>query len=147
MKVLLTQDVKALGKKGELVEVNEGYARNFLVKKGVAIIGTPQIINEHNQKVAADAHKLEVEKAEAKALRDRMDNATVKVAIATGEGGKLFGSVTGKEIADALVAQGFPVDKRQIVMESHIKSLGTVQVDCKVYANMVAKVNVIVHAK
>lgn len=147
MKVLLLQDVKALGKKGEIVEANEGYIRNFLVKKSLAVIATPQIINEYTQKIKAEAHRLEVEIADARALRNRIDNATVKVAIACGEGGKLFGSVTSKEIADALNVLGFPVDKRQIVMKDHIKQLGTYQVECKVYANMSADINVVVHAK
>lgn len=147
MKVLLTQDVKALGKKGELIDVNEGYARNFLVKKGLALIATPQVVNEYIQKQKANEHRLEVEKAEARALCTSLNNVTVKVAIACGEAGKLFGSVSSKEISDALISAGFAVDKRQIVMKEHIKQLGIFQVECKVYANMSATVNVVVHAK
>ena len=136
MKVLLLQDVKDQGKKGEIVEVNDGYAKNFLIKKGLAKQATNQIINEVNQKNAANQRKLEIEKQEATKLAQRMNGSVVNLAMSTGENGKMFGSVTSKEIAEVLHFHGFDIDKKKIVIKEPIKALGRYNIEIKVYANI-----------
>lgn len=147
MKVLLLEDVKAQGKKGEIIEVNDGYARNFLIKKGLATHATAAIINEVNQKNAAEARKKELERLEAVKLRDRLDGMVVKLAMGCGENGKMYGSVTSKEVSEALHIAGFDIDKKKINIKDTIKSLGTYSVEVKVYANTVANISLVVMAK
>ncbi|MDE6967802.1 MAG: 50S ribosomal protein L9 [Clostridia bacterium] len=145
MKVLLLQDVKSHGKKGEIIEVNDGYAKNFLIKKKMAIQATNQVINETNQKKASEQRKLEIEKQEAIKLAERLNGNTIVVEIACGENGKMFGSVTAKEISDALLKSGYDIDKKKVNLKEPIKSLGVFSVEVKVYANVNAtiKVNVV----
>lgn len=145
MKVLLLQDVKAQGKKGEIIEVNDGFARNCLIKKGLAVQADSKIINEIKQKEAAEARRKELERQEAVKLAQRLKGYVIKLKAQCGENGKMFGSVTSKEISDALLAQGFDVDKKKIVVKDPIKSLGTYSVEVKVYANVSVDVNVVVH--
>ena len=114
MKVLLLQDVKAQGKKGDIIEVSDGYAKNFLIKKKLAIQATNQVINETNQKKASEQRKLEIEKQEAIKLAERLNGNTIVVEIACGENGKMFGSVTGKEISESLLKSGYDIDKKKI---------------------------------
>lgn len=147
MKVLLTADVKPHGKKGEIVEVNDGYARNFLIKKGLAKEASAQIINEVNQKNKAEAHRKELERQAAEALTKELEGKTFKVAIQCGENGKMFGSVTAKEIADAITAAGYDIDKKKVVLKDPIKSMGVYSVELKTYANMQATVSIVVQAK
>ncbi len=145
MKVLLLQDVKSHGKKGEIIEVNDGYAKNFLIKKKMAIQATNQVINETNQKKASEQRKLEIEKQEAIKLAERLNGNTIVVEIACGENGKMFGSVTAKEISDALLKSGYDIDKKKVNLKEPIKSLGVFSVEVKGYANVnpSIKVNVI----
>lgn len=145
MKVLLLADVKAQGKKGEIIDVNDGYARNCLIKKGLAVQADAKIINEIKQKEAAEARRKEIEKAEALKLADRLRGYVVKLKAQCGENGKMFGSVTSKEISDVLLSQGFDIDKKKISVKDPIKSLGTYTVEVKVYANVSVDVNVVVH--
>lgn len=147
MKVILLQDVKGQGKKGEVVEVNEGYARNFLIKKGLAEIATAMKINDLNQKkAAADFHKAEEVKAmQALAAELRGKNFTVKIK--AGQGGKVFGSVTGANIADALQAAGYSIDKKKVVLTSPIKTLGNYDVDLKLLEGITTKISVVVEAE
>lgn len=147
MKVLLTADVKPHGKKGEIVEVNDGYARNFLIKKGLAKEASAQIINEVNQKNKAEAHRKELERQAAEALTKELEGKTFKVAIQCGENGKMFGSVTAKEIAEAITAAGYDIDKKKVVLKDPIKSMGVYSVELKTYANMQATVSIVVQAK
>lgn len=147
MKVLLTADVKPHGKKGEIVEVNDGYARNFLIKKGLAKEASAQIINEVNQKNKAEAHRKELERQAAEALTKELDGKTFKVAIQCGENGKMFGSVTAKEIAEAITVAGYDIDKKKVVLKEPIKSMGVYSVELKTYANMQATVSIVVQAK
>lgn len=147
MKVLLTADVKPHGKKGEIVEVNDGYARNFLIKKGLAKEASAQIINEVNQKNKAEAHRKELERQAAEALTKELDGKTFKVAIQCGENGKMFGSVTAKEIAEAITVAGYDIDKKKVVLKDPIKSMGVYSVELKTYANMQATVSIVVQAK
>ena len=145
MKVLLLQDVKAHGKKGDIIEVSDGYAKNFLIKKKMAIQATNQVINETNQKKASELRKLEIEKQEAIKLAERLNGNTIIVEIACGDNGKMFGSVTAKEISDALLKSGYNIDKKKINLKEPIKSLGTFSVEVKVYANVSStiKINVV----
>jgi len=145
MKVLLLQDVKAHGKKGDIIEVSDGYAKNFLIKKKIAIQATNQVINETNQKKASELRKLEIEKQEAIKLAERLNGNTIIVEIACGDNGKMFGSVTAKEISDALLKSGYDIDKKKINLKEPIKSLGTFSVEVKVYANVSStiKINVV----
>ena len=133
MKVLLLQDVKAHGKKGEIVEVNDGYARNFLIKKGLAKEATASVINETNQKNAQEAKIKARELADAQQMAQALDAQTIEVSIKTGDNGKLFGSVTSKEISDALKAKGFDVDKKKVVIKDTIKLIGIYGVELKLY--------------
>ncbi len=145
MKVLFLQDVKAHGKKGDIIEVSDGYAKNFLIKKKMAIQATNQVINETNQKKASELRKLEIEKQEAIKLAERLNGNTIIVEIACGDNGKMFGSVTAKEISDALLKSGYDIDKKKINLKEPIKTLGVFSVEVKVYANVTStiKINVV----
>lgn len=147
MKVILLQDVKGQGKKGEVVEVNEGYARNFLVKKGLAEIATASKLNDMAQKKSsADFHKAEEIKA-TKALAAELKGKSFTVKIKAGQNGKVFGSVTGANISDAMQAQGYTVDKKKIVLAQPIKTLGTYDVDLKLMEGITSKIIVTVEAE
>ncbi len=142
MKILLLQDVKSHGKKGDIIEVNDGYAKNFLIKKKMAVQATNQIINETNQKKASEQRRLELEKQEAIKLAERLNGNTIVVEIACGENGKMFGSVTAKEISEALLKSGYDIDKKKVNIKEPIKSYGVFNVEVKVYANVTAKINI-----
>ena len=142
MQVILLQDVKSQGKKGDLIDVNEGYARNFLVKKGFAEVATPSKINDLKQKkAAADYHKAEEVKA-MHALASGLKGKTFTVKIKAGQNGKVFGSVTGANISDSLKAAGYDVDKKKIVLESPIKAVGTYDVELKLLEGISPKIKV-----
>ena len=144
MKVILNADVKGQGKKGEIINVSDGYARNFLFPKKLAREATAENLNA--VKVASDAakHKLAVEKQEAKDLAAKLDGMTVTVNAKTGGSGRLFGAVTAKEVAEALQKEhGMDIDKRKFVMDN-IKELGEYTVQVKVYAEISAKLHVVV---
>ena len=142
MQVILLQDVKGQGKKGELIDVNEGYARNFLVKKGFAEVATPAKINDLKQKkAAADYHKQEEVKA-MHALASELKGKTFTVRIKVGQGGKVFGSVTGANVSEALSAAGYDVDKKKIVLANPIKNVGIYDVDIKLLEGITAKIKV-----
>lgn len=147
MKIILLQDVKGQGKKGEVIDVNEGYARNFLVKKGLAEIATASKLNDINQKKAsADYHKAEEIKATA-ALAKEINGKAFTVKIKAGQGGKVFGSVTGANISDALAAAGYNVDKKKIVLPQPIKNLGEYEVDLKLLEGISSKIKVVVEGE
>ncbi len=147
MKVILLQDVKGQGKKGEVVDVNEGYARNFLIKKGLAEIATASKLNDLTQKkAAADYHKAEEVKA-TKALAAEIKGKSFIVKIKAGQNGKVFGSVTGANIADALQAAGYDVDKKKVVSPQPIKTLGTYDVELKLMEGVSSKIAVVVEAE
>lgn len=140
MKVILKADVKSLGKKGDLVNTSDGYARNFLFPKGLAIEANAQAMNEFNNKETAKKfHKAEEIKA-ANELKDRIEGKTFKVAAKSGANGKLFGSVTAKDVSAAIKEEmGENIDKRKISMQD-IKAFGTTQIEVKVYQGITAKV-------
>ena len=142
MKVVLLQDVKALGKKGDVVEVSEGYARNFLLTKKYAVEATPANLNTLKlQKANADRIAAE-QLAEAKDIAAKLENVTVTVAIKAGGNGKTFGSVSSKEIAQELEKQGFEVDKKKIVLPDPIKEFGKYEVKVKLHKDVQANVKV-----
>lgn len=147
MKIILLQDVKGQGKKGEVVEVNEGYARNFLIKKGLAEVATASKLNDITQKKASqDFHKAEEVKA-MQALAAEVKGKTFTVKIKAGQGGKVFGSVTAQNISDALSAQGYDVDKKKIILTQPIKTVGVYDIDLKLTEGVSSKIKVSVEAE
>ena len=145
MKVILTQDVKGSGKKGELVNVSDGYANNFLFKKGMAVPATAQALNELKNREAAKAHRLAEEKKAAEEAARQLDGKTVKLTAKGGAGGKLFGSVSTKEIAEAIQRElGVELDKRKTSLDAEIKAFGTYTAEIRLYAGVTAKTYVVV---
>ena len=143
MKVLMQKDVKGTGKAGDIVNVSDGYARNFLIPKGMAVPADASNINAATLKKSADKHRLEMQRVRAKQLADEMSGLTVKVRAKAGETGRLFGSIGTSEIAEALKAQyDIDVDKKKIRLNEPIKSLGVVTVRAHMYENTDAKFNV-----
>ena len=147
MKVVLLQDVKALGKKGDVVEVKEGYAKNMLLPKKLGIEATPKALNDLKlQKANADKKAAEA-LAAAKELAAQLESVPVKVAVKMGAGGKVFGSVSTKEIAEAIQKEmGLEVDKKKISADGAIKDAGTYTVNVKLHPEVTAKVKVLVAA-
>ena len=142
MKVILLQDVKDKGKKGQMLEVSDGYARNFMLPKKLAIEATPDAINTMRMNDKATQERIAKEKAEALAISKKLRELTVVVTAKGGGTGRLFGSVTNAEIADALAKQGVKLDKRKIVLNETIKSVGTYTVTCKLGYEITAKLTV-----
>ena len=131
MKVILTQDVKGKGKKGQMIEVSDGYARNFMLPKKLAIEATTDAINTMRMNDKATQERIAREKAEALDTSRKLREMTVVVKAKGGGAGRLFGSVTNAEIADALAKNGIKLDKRKIVISDPIKNVGTYTVTCK----------------
>ena len=131
MKVILLQDVKGKGKKGQLLEVSDGYARNFMLPKKLAIEATADAINTKNMNDKATAERIAKEKAAALELSNKLRGMTLVVNAKGGGAGRLFGAVTNAEIAAALEKQGIKLDKRKIVLAENIKNVGTYTVTCK----------------
>ncbi|MDE6504520.1 MAG: 50S ribosomal protein L9 [Clostridia bacterium] len=147
MKIILLQDVKGQGKKGEVIDVNEGYARNFLIKKGLAEVATAAKLNDLSmKKSAADYHKAEEVKA-TQAMAKEINGKAFTVKIKAGQAGKVFGSVTGANVADALQAAGYNVDKKKVVLTAPIKTLGAYDVDLKLMEGISAKIKITVEAE
>ena len=145
MKVVLLQDVKAQGKKGELINVSDGYARNFLFPKGLAVEADAKIMSELKSKEEARLHKIEEEKAAARAVAEKLTGIVVKLKSTAGADGRLYGSVTAKDIAEALEKEhGITVDKRKIVMDGPIRAFGSYALDVKLYTEVSGKINVVV---
>lgn len=149
MKVMLTKDVKGQGKKDQIIEVSDGYARNFLLPKKLAIIADAKAVNEAKNKEASNLHKIEVAKAEANALAEKLANTTVKISESAGSDNRLYGAVTSKDIAERLAKDhGITVDKKKIVMSESIKTFGTYKVEVKLYgAEIVGTITVQVSPK
>lgn len=144
MKVVLKQDVKGKGKAGQLVNVSDGYARNFLFPRELAVPADNQIMNEIRSKEESAQYHARVEKEAALKAAENLKGKTLKVTARAGSAGRLFGSVTTKEVAEALEAQfGIKVDKRKITMDD-IKAFGSYEADVKLHTGVVAKVTVMV---
>ena len=131
MKVILLQDVKGKGKKGQMLEVSDGYARNFMLPKKLAMEATPDAINTMKMNDKATAERIAREKAEALAIANKLRGMILTVTAKGGGQGRLFGAVTNAEIAVALEKQGIKLDKRKIVLSENIKNIGTYTVTCK----------------
>lgn len=145
MKVILTTDVKGQGKKDQMVEVSDGYARNFLFPRKLAIPADNQSITELKNKEASKQHKIDVERAAAKDICEKLKNITVTIKIGAGADSRLYGSVTTKEIAEYLEKEhGITVDKRKIAMATPIKAYGTYVLDVRLYTDVMGKINVVV---
>lgn len=144
MKVVLLQDVKGLGKKGELVNTSDGYARNFLFPRKLAMEANSQAMSELKNREAAEKHRIDMEIAAAKASAEKLEGKTVRLTAKAGANGKLFGSVTPKDVA-AAIAQQFSIelDKRKVVVED-IKAFGTYPVEVKLYNGISAAMFVMV---
>lgn len=148
MKVLLLQDVKAQGKKGDVVNVSDGYARNFLFPKKLAAEITPAILNDIKNKEAAKAHKLEEDKKNALLTAEKLQGITVKIYASSGADSKLYGAITSKEIAEALKSQfDLDVDKRKIVLDGAIKAYGSYLLDVKLHPDVSGKLSVVIASK
>ena len=145
MKVVLLQDVKGQGKKDEIINVSDGYARNFLFPRKLALEADSKILNDIKNKEAAKARRIELEKQAARETAAKFESLLVKIRIQSGADGKLYGSVTTKDIAEALLEQhGVEIDRRKIVLENPIKQYGTYTVDVKLYPEIAGKLNVLV---
>ena len=145
MKVILQQDVKGQGKKGQLIDVSDGYGRNFLLAKKLAVLATPENLNTMKQQEKAKKAQEAAEKAEAEATAKKLESITVKVAAKAGEGGRLFGAVTAKEVAEALSAQhGITINKAKLVQDEPIKACGTYKLKAKLGYEVVGTVSVMV---
>ena len=142
MKVILLQDVKGKGKKGQMIEVSDGYARNFMLPKKLAIEATPDAINTMRMNDKATQERIAREKAEALATSKKLREMTVVVKAKGGGAGRLFGSVTNAEIAEALAKQGVKLDKRKIVLSETIKNVGTYTATCKLGYEITAPLTV-----
>lgn len=143
MEVILLEDVKSLGKKGEIVKVNEGYARNFILKKKLGVEATTKNLNDLKLKQANEAKVAKELFEQAKALAVKVEEKPVTVTIKAGEGGKTFGSISTKEISAAVTAQlGFDLDKKKMQLAEPIKSLGTHIVPVKLHKDVTAKLTV-----
>jgi large subunit ribosomal protein L9 len=143
MKVMLLQDVKAQGKKGDLIDVSEGYARNYLIPRKLAVEADAKALNEYKNREASMAYKAELEKQNANKLAGQLNGTTVVVKAQAGSNGKIYGSVTSREIADKLKEQtGIDLDKRKISVPDPIKSFGVYELDVKVYPEISAKLTV-----
>ena len=148
MKVILLADVRALGKKGEIKDVADGYGRNFLIGKKLALEATPQNLKHLEADQRKQAAKAAAELADARALAARMDDMIVEVYEKAGEGGKLFGAVTNKEVAEALSARlGVSIDKRKVEMKEQIKTLGVAEVSVRLHPEVHQKFRVSVLEK
>lgn len=143
MQVILKEDVKGSGKKGDLVNVSDGYAKNFLIKKGLAVVADAKSINEKNTKDAAQKHHAEMELKAAKEMASRLDNQTVNLTAKAGSAGKLFGAVTSKEIA-AAINDKFQtnLEKRKISLAKDIKAFGVFEAEVKLHPGVTAKIKV-----
>ena len=148
MKVILQKDVKGTGKAGQVVEVSDGFARNFLFPKKLAKEASAEAVHSARQAEAAEAHRKANEAANAKELAKQLNGREVKLTVRCGENGKLFGAITGKEIAEAVEAQlGHKFDKKKVELDGNIKELGTYEVPLRVYAETTAVLKVIVAAE
>ena len=144
MKVLLLQDVKGQGKKGEIINVSDGYANNFLLKKGLGTIATADTINSETIKNKAIERQKAEEKQKAMDDANKLKGQEIRITASKGSQGKMYGSITNKEIAEELNKLGYAVDKKQIVMKDPIRATGRYSVTVKMYAEISAAVTVIV---
>lgn len=145
MKVILLSDVRGSGKKGDIVNVSDGYARNFLLPKKLAKEANAQALNELNNEIRAKEHKLEMQKNEALENVKKLEGKTIKISASAGENGKFFGSVTSKEISKEIKnSLGIDIDKRKINLKKDIKSFGNYECEIKLFNGITTKLNILV---
>ncbi len=143
MKVIFTQDVKGSGKKGEVKEVSDGYARNFLIGKGLAVEANAKNMSELAGKKSSEQHKADVAKQEAIDAAAKLKGKTVEIKAKAGQGGKLFGAVTAGNVADAVLSQiGVKTDKKKVALSSEIKAFGTYTAEIRLHPGVTETVNV-----
>ena len=145
MKVILTQDVKSQGKKDQIIEVSDGYARNFLFPKKLAIPADAKALNEAKNKEASRLHKIEVEKQQAQETAAKLDSLLVKIVAKSSADGRLYGAITTKDVADTLMKDHkIEVDKRKITLPEPIKTYGRFELEVKLYGDVTGKIHLIV---
>ena len=144
MKVVLLADVKGTGKKGDVVEVSDGFAKNFLLKNKKAVVADNTALNLNKQAKDAKNYHYEQDKQKAVALAEKLKDICITLQVKGGENGKTFGSVTNKEIADALNKQNLVVDKKQVILKEPIKNAGEYTIEAKLFAGVSAKFKVVV---
>jgi large subunit ribosomal protein L9 len=147
VKVILTADVETLGKSGELKDVSEGYARNFLIPRRMAVPATGGTYRAWQHDIASREEQRKREREEAEIAAQRISSTTLTMGVKVGEGGKLYGSITAKDIADALARRGIEIDRHRIDLEEPLRQLGTYKVAIRVASEMVSEVTVAVEPK
>lgn len=147
MKVILQQDVKGLGRKGEVVNASDGHARNFLFPKKLAIPADKQNLNELSAKKASEAHRKELEKEEAIKIKEKLEKVTLHIKIKAGENGKIFGSITSKEISEGIEREyKEKIDKKKILLKDQIKTLGEHIVELRLFEGVIAKLKLVIES-
>lgn len=148
MKVILLADVKGQGKKNDVIEVSDGYGKNFLIPRKLAKVADAQSLNDVKVKESARLYRIETEKKEAQTLAEKLQSLVVKIPASSGADGRLYGSITSKDITEQLQkAHGIVIDKRKIVMSDPIKAYGKYEVEVKLYTEVTGKINVLVCEK
>ena len=148
MKVLLLADVKGQGKKNDVIEVSDGYGKNFLIPRKLAKVADAQSLNDVKTQESARLYRIETEKKEAQALAERLKGLIVKIPASCGADGRLYGSVTSKDITEHLQADhGITIDKRKLVLNDPLKAYGKYEVEVKLYTEVTGKINVLVCEK
>jgi large subunit ribosomal protein L9 len=147
VKVILTNDVDKLGKSGELKDVTDGFARNFLIPRKMAVPASGGAFRAWQHDIASREEKRTRERAEAEIAAQRITSTTLTMGVKVGEGGKLYGSITSKDIADALARRGITVDRHKIDLEDPLKTLGTYKVAIRVLPGVISEVTVVVEPK
>ncbi|MDD2485815.1 MAG: 50S ribosomal protein L9 [bacterium] len=148
MKVVLTQDVRKVGRKGDIVDVSDGYGRNYLIGRGLAIPATRENINQAEQSARAESNRIAREKDEARELAARLDGKTIICRVKAGEKGKLYGSVSTREVADAVKqSTGLDIDRHNFDIKEQIRTLGTYEIIVRLYAGITATIKVEVVAE
>ena len=147
MKVILLQDVQGSGKAGDIVKVSDGYGRNMLIPRGLALEATPQNLKQHEKKKEAQEKKFREDKQKAQEMAEKLLKEGIEIKTKAGANGKVFGSITSKDIADALQALGYDIDKKKILLDAPIKTTGVTVVPIKLFTEVTGKVKINVVAE
>ena len=143
MKVILLENIKGVGKKDDIINANDGYARNFLFPKNKAVEANATNLAKLKAKQNSENYKKEVEKSEAEKLKEKLENISLRIEVKAGENGKIFGGVTAKEVSDELKKQkNIDIDKKKILLKETIKTVGIFNVDVKLYEGVIGKIKV-----
>ena len=143
MKVILLDNIKGVGRKDDIIEANDGYARNFLIPKGKAVEANNANLSKLRAKQSSNEHKLELEKQEAEKIKEKLSDLTLEIKVNVGDNGKIFGGVTSKEIAENLKAQeNIDIDKKKIVVKETIRNIGVQVVDIKLFPGIIGKLKI-----